>query len=109
LEKEIWFFIEDVTPFGNHYFDKDCKPVLFHPMLSEELIELFEQSPQIKGIFFATSSYGNENKIYVYSNSKNEINKLKKNCKIKSVNSLIIQNPLCSTTLIKCDNLKGVE
>lgn len=110
-EKEIWFFIEDVTPFGNHYLDKDYNPILFHPMLSEELIKLFDQSTQLKGILFATNSFGNEKKIFVYTKSTNEINALVKNCRNESVESLMIQNPLCVTTLIKVEKkeLKDYE
>lgn len=94
FDKEIWFFIEDVTPFGNHYYDKNCKPVLFTPMLSQELIELFEENKQIKNIVFATSDYGNVKNIFVYSNTENEINELKKRCKEESVKGLFSQNPL---------------
>ena len=109
LKKEIWFFIEDVTPFGNHYLDNDCKPLLFHPMLSRELIELFEQSSQLQGIIFATNLFGNEKKLFVYLKSKKEINLLKKECSKESVKSLLVQNPLCSTTLMKIDNLEEVK
>ena len=102
-KKEIWFFIEDVTPFGNHYLDKDGTPILFHPMLSEELIKLFEQTAIFKGILFATNSFGNEKKIFVYTKNAEEINTLKKDCRNESVKSLIIQNPLCVTTLVKVE------
>ncbi len=109
INKEIWFFIEDVTPFGNHYLDNDCNPLLFHPMLAKELIELYEQSPLLQGIVFATNSFGNKKKLFVYLNNKKEINSLKKECVNESVKNLLVQNPLCSTTLMKIDNLEEVK
>lgn len=109
IEKEIWFFIEDVTPFGNHYLNEDGIPVLFHPMLSQELIELFKQSPQVKGIVFATNSFGNENKLFVYLNNDSEIAKLEQICKSKAVKNLISQNVLCSTTMIKINKSRENE
>lgn len=108
-KKEIWFFIEDVTPFGNHYLNKNCEPLLFHPMLSKELIELYEQSPLLQGIIFATNSFGNDKRLFVYLNNKKEIKSLKNECMKESVKSLLVQNPLCSTTLIKINNLEGDE
>ena len=54
-------------------------------MLSRELIELFEQSSQLQGIIFATNSFGNEKKLFVYLKSKKEINLLKKECSKESV------------------------
>lgn len=109
LKKEIWFFIEDVTPFGNHYLDADCNPVLFQPMLVKELIELFENSPLLKGILFATNSFGNEKKIFAYLNKLNNINKWRKECAKESVDNLMIQNSLCFTTLMKIENLEDFE
>lgn len=109
IDKEIWFFIEDVTPFGNHYLNKKCEPVLFHPMLSKELIKLYEQSPLLQGIVFATNSFGRKKKLFVYLNNKKEINSLKKECVKESVKSLLVQNPLCSTTLMKIDNFEELK
>lgn len=106
IDKEIWFFIEDVTPFGNHYLDNNCNPQLFHPMLSMELIKLFEQSPAINGIFFATNSFRYEKIIFIYFNEKKERNMLKKLCEKENVKNLLIQNPLCSSNLLKIDKME---
>lgn len=109
IDKEIWFFIEDITPFGNHYLDNNCNPQLFHPMLSIELIELLELSPALNGIFFATNSFGNAKIIFTYFNEKKERNLLKKICEKENVKNLLIQNPLCSSNLIKIDKLESKQ
>lgn len=110
IKKEIWFFIEDVTPFGNHYLNKNCEPVLFNPMLSKELIELYEQSSLLQGIIFTTNSFEDEEKIFVYFNNKKSITLLKNECMKEDVKSLLVQNPLCFTTLIKMNkNVKSDE
>lgn len=96
FEKEIWFFIEDVTPLGNTYINNSGKPKQFQPMLSLELIELLEKSSKLRGIIIAV-----ENIIYVFSNKKSEIDILKKICQNEQVDSLLIQNILCFTTLTK--------
>lgn len=92
-KKEIWFFIEDVTPLGNSYLNNKCKPKLFHPMLSMELIELIEKSNKIGGIILAV-----KNILYIYSNNKFEIDILKKICRKEQVSGLLVQNILCFTT-----------
>lgn len=108
IKKEIWFFIEDVTPLGNHYLNKNGEPLQFHPMLSKELAELFEESSLLKGIIFATSTYENKKILFVYLNNEKYISKLKEECAKESVKSLLTQNILCFTTLNKIDK-NGVE
>lgn len=101
LEKEIWFFIDDITPFGNHYIDNDGNPILFFPMLSKEIVRIFENSKLIKGIMFATNTASDRKIIRVYSNNDRKINILKKECEKENVTSLMSQNPLCITMVRK--------
>lgn len=103
IEKGIWFFIEDITPFGNHYLDLEGNVKLFNPMLAFDIIDLFEKSSSLKGIIFATNCYSNENKIFTFHNNNIEIKKLKKICKLENIKNLLMQNPLCSSTLIKIE------
>lgn len=95
-EKEIWFFVEDVTPLGNNYFDKNGHPQPFHPMLCLELVELLKKSPNINGIIFAV-----HNEIFFCKNENNEIDFWENECYDKNIKSLMIQNPLCITEITK--------
>jgi len=96
LEKEIWFFIEDVTPLGNTYLDYNCNPKQFQPMLSMELITLIENSTKLRCIVIAVGHM-----LYIFSNEKEEINIIKNICQKEQVNSLLVQNILCFTSLTK--------
>lgn len=56
--------------------------------------------------FFATNSFRYEKIIFIYFNEKKERNMLKKLCEKENVKNLLIQNPLCSSNLLKIDKME---
>lgn len=76
-EIEMWFFVEDTSILGSYYLDKERHIGTLLPLYNNNNLELFEKSTKICGIiigFFAMNEY----RICVIENSKEGIEKFKK-------------------------------
>lgn len=74
-EIELWFFVEDVTLFGNFFKVDDNKVKRLLPIYSKDVIKLLKDSPEIKGIFLGTN-IGREYQIVIIKNDEETIKRL---------------------------------
>lgn len=75
---EFWFFAEDVTPLGNYYYRKtNTNPSLLLP-LSKNIIEIFKQHKEIKGIIFGIYAM-KEYKLVLMYNDNETLKKIENN------------------------------
>ena len=66
-EVELWYFIEDVTLFGNFFRSGEDKVKRLLPIYFKEVIDTLRKSPKIKGIFLGTN-IGREHQIVIIKN-----------------------------------------
>jgi hypothetical protein len=73
----FWFFVEDVTPLGNYYFDDKRNICLLNPLFSKEIRDLLLKSPKIKGIILGQQTMDGK-KVTIIINDTNTMDKFKK-------------------------------
>ena len=78
----ICFFAEDVTPLGNYFLDKSndrkIKPLL--PIFSDKIRQLLEDSPLVKYLVIGSFCM-TDNRLFIIENTKEAIERLKKDHK----------------------------
>lgn len=80
-EISIYFFAEDVTPFGSSYLNKNIKPrpdlSVLLPIHSPEIRKLLENSPLVK--YLIVGMYiGDKYRLFIIENSKEVLDKFEK-------------------------------
>jgi hypothetical protein len=77
---EIWFIIEDASPFGSSYIkrrkDFSSQWLGFHPFVLKEFINLLENTKELSGVIFANS---HDQTLQVIFNRSGVIKNLRKN------------------------------
>lgn len=72
---EIWFFVEDVTPLGNHCLRKGTNCISLLIPLSSEIINILKSYKEIKGIIFGIFNM-KEYKLVMINNDEKTLNKI---------------------------------
>jgi hypothetical protein len=78
-EVELWYFIEDVTLFGNFFRSGEDKVKRLLPIYFKEVIDTLRKSPKIKGIFLGTN-IGREHQIVIIKNDEETLKRLEFEC-----------------------------
>jgi len=107
---EFWFFVEDVSPLGSYFLDKERKMKLLYPIYSDNIITLLKNSPKLKGIILGTYAM-KEYKLIIINNNKKTLSRFSKEKQNVTDKDFVNFAPMTTgfVTRITKEELQGVN